>query len=143
VQLDVMAMHSQAMAKPLHQLSPHHHQAVALRLAGERPQAIAQTLGVERRTVYLWFSDPLVKDELERRSRDLAKLITERLADHTLAALSRLREIIELPVSPESLTPAQKLEVIREILDRCAYTVKLPPGTPNRSWIGMRGGGSG
>ncbi len=98
---------------------------------------------MERRTVYLWFSDPLLKDELERRSRDLAKLITERLADHTLAALSRLREIIELPVSPESLTPTEKLEVIREILDRCVYTVKLPPGTPNRSWIGMRGGGSG
>ena len=99
-QLDVIAMHSRAMAKPLHQLSPHHHQAVALRLAGERPQAIADSLGVERRTVYLWFSDPLVKDELERRSRDLAKLITERLADHTLAALSRLGEIIDLPLGP-------------------------------------------
>jgi hypothetical protein len=127
-------MQSRAMAKPLHQLSPHHHQAVALRLAGERPQAIADSIGVERRTVYLWFSDPLVKDELERRSRDLAKLITERLADHTLAALSRLRENIELPLDRASLTPAQKLEVIREILDRCVYTVKVPPGTANATW---------
>ena len=132
--LDVIAMHSRAMAKPLHQLSPRHRQAVALRLAGERPQAIADSLGVERRTVYLWFSDPLVKEELERRSRDLARLITERLADHTLAALSRLREIIELPVSPQSLTPAQKLEVIREILDRCVYTVRIADGTPNPTW---------
>ena len=70
-------MHSRAMAKPLHQLGPRHHRAVALRVAGESPQSIADSLGVERRTVYLWFSDPLVKDELERRSRDLAKLITE------------------------------------------------------------------
>ncbi len=119
VQLDVIAMQLQGMAKPLHRLSPRHRQAVALRLAGERPQSIADSLGVERRTVYLWFSDPLVKYELERRSRDLAKLVTERLAGHTLAALSRLREIIELPVSPQSLSPAEKLEVIREILDRC------------------------
>jgi AcrR family transcriptional regulator len=129
-----MAMHSRAMAKPLHQLSPHHRQAVALRLAGERPQAIADSLGVERRTVYLWFGDPLVKGELERRSRDLAKLITERLADHTLAALSRLREIIELPLDRGSLTPAQKLEAIREILDRCVYTVRIADGTPNPTW---------
>ena len=127
-------MHSRAMAKPLHQLGPHHHQAVALRLAGERPQVIAESLGVERRTVYLWFSDQLVKDELERRSRDLARLITERLADHTLAALSRLREIIDLPLSSTSLTAAEKLEVIREILDRCSYTVKEPPGTASATW---------
>ena len=130
------------MAKPLHQLGPHHRQAVALRLAGERPQVIAESLGVERRTVYLWFSDQLVKDELERRSRDLAKLITERLADHTLAALSRLREIIELPLDRASLTPAQKLEAIREILDRCVYTVKEPPGTPKPVWGRDRDGGA-
>jgi hypothetical protein len=122
------------MAKPLQQLSPRHHQAVALRLAGERPQSIADSLGVERRTVYLWFSDPLVKNELERCGRDLAKLITERLADHTLAALSRLREPIDLPLDSASLTVAQKLEVVREILDRCAYAIRVSPGTPNRTW---------
>jgi hypothetical protein len=107
------------MAKPLHQLSPRHHQAVALRLAGERPQAVAHSLGVERRTVYLWFSDPLVKEELNRRGHDIARLISERLAEHTLSALDRLGEIVELPLDAESLTVAQKLEVIREILDRC------------------------
>ena len=94
-------MQSRAMAKPLHQLSPRHHQAVALGWWASRPQAIADSLGVERRTVYLWFSDPLVKEEVERRSRDVAKLITERLADHTLAALDRLGEIIDLPLDTE------------------------------------------
>ena len=132
-------MHWRAMAKPLHQLSPRHHQAVALRLAAERPPGIAESLGVERRTVYLWFSDPLVKEELDRRGRDVARLITERLADHTLAALSRLREIIELPLDAKSLTPAQKLEVIREILDRCVYTARIPDGTPNATWQAQRG----
>ena len=110
------------MAKPLHQLSPRHHQAVALRIASESPQSIAESLGVELHTVYLWFSDQLVKDEVQRRCRDVAILVSERLADHTLNALDRLGEVIELPLDIESLTVAQKLEVIREILDRCAHT---------------------
>ena len=108
------------MAKPLHQLSPRHHQAVALRVAGVSPQAIADSLGVERRTVYLWFSDPLVNQEVERRVRDVASLISERLADHTLSALDRLGEVVDLPLDTEALTVAQRLEVIREILDRSA-----------------------
>jgi len=119
------------VAKPLHQLSPRHHQAVALRIAGESPQSIAESLGVERRTVYLWFSDQLVKDEVQRRCRDVANLISERLAEHTLSALDRLGEVIELPLDTESLTVAQKLEVIREILDRCAHTLPVSPGTPS------------
>ncbi len=117
------------MARPLHQLSPRHHKAVALRIAGESPQSIAESLGVELRTVYLWFSDPLVKDEVQRRCRDVADLVSERLADHTLSALERLGEVIDLPLDTESLTVAQKLEVIREILDRCAHSVCVPPGT--------------
>lgn len=104
-----------------------------LRIAGESPQSIAESLGVELRTVYLWFSDPLVKDEVQRRCRDIANLTSERLAEHTLSALDRLGEVIELPLDTESLTVAQKLEVIREILDRCAHTVPLPPGTPSSS----------
>jgi hypothetical protein len=124
-----------AVAKPLHQLSPRHHQAVALRIAGKSPQSIAESLGVERRTVYLWFSDPLLKDEVQRRCRDVANLISERLADHTLSALDRLGEIIDLPLDTSSLTVAQKLEVIREILDRCAYTTSFTarPARPTKS----------
>ncbi len=118
------------MAKPLNQLSPRHHQAVALRIAGESPQSIAESLGVERRTVYLWFSDPLVKDEEHRRCRDVADLISERLADHTLSAFDRLGEIIDLPLDTTSLTVAQTLEVIREILDRC---------TPSPTWQAQQG----
>ena len=112
-------MQSRVVAKSLHQLSPRHYKAVALRIAGESPQSIAESLGVERRTVYLWFSDPLVKDEVQRRCGDIANLITERVADHTLRALDWLGEVVELPLDSESLTVNQKLEVIREILDRC------------------------
>jgi hypothetical protein len=123
------------MAKPLHQLSPRHHQAVALRIAGESPQSIADSLGVERRTVYLWFSDPLVKQEVDRRVRDVATLITERLADHTLSALDRLGEVVDLPLDTGALTVAQRLEVIREILDRSAFLTGFisRPARPTRS----------
>ena len=94
------------MAKPLHRLSPRHHQAVALRLACDRPQAIAESLGVERRTVYLWFSDPMVKEELQRRCRDVANLITERFADYALRAVDRLGEVSDLPLDTEALRVA-------------------------------------
>jgi len=123
------------VAKPLHQLSPRHHQAVALRIAGESPQSIADSLGVERRTVYLWFSDPLVKQEVERRVHDVAALFTERLADHTLSALDRLGEVMDLPLDTESLTVLQRLDVIREILDRsaCLTGFIARPARPTRS----------
>ncbi len=100
-------------------------------LNSESPQSIADSLGVERRTVYLWFSDPMVKEEVQRRCRDVANLIGERLADHTLSALDRLGEVIDLPLDSTSLTVAQRLEVIREILDRCAHSVRQPPSTPS------------
>lgn len=35
-----------------------------MRIEGRPTAAICDALGVERRTVYLWFSDPLVKAEL-------------------------------------------------------------------------------
>lgn len=96
------------------------------RLAGEAPQAIADALGVERRTVYLWFSDPLVKAEMNARGHDMTSLLLERLADHALAALATLRHTLEMPLDSDTLTAEQKLEVVREILDRCAYTAKVP-----------------
>ena len=97
---------------------------------------------MERRTVYLWFSDPLVKDEVRRRCRDIANIVSERLADHTLSAPDRLGEVIELPLDTESLTVAPKLEVIREILDRCADTTSFTarpaqPTTPPLSGAAM------
>lgn len=74
------------MAKPLHQLGPRHHRAVALRIAGESPQSIADSLGVERRTVYLWFSDPMVKEEVQRRVALVGRLVDEQLAVRALGA---------------------------------------------------------
>jgi len=43
-----------------------------MRVTGERPQSIADQLAVQLRTVYLWFSDRLVKEELQTRSEQLA-----------------------------------------------------------------------
>ncbi|PZR69032.1 MAG: hypothetical protein DLM63_02910 [Solirubrobacterales bacterium] len=118
------------MPKPLLQLSPHHRQAVAMRLMGESSRRIADQLGVQLRTVYLWFSDPMVKHELEVRSEQLTDGIVDRLAGHTLAALDRLRAVIEMPMDRDTLTPEMKLMAIREILDRCQYTVRVADSPP-------------
>ncbi len=75
----------EAVAQRLHKLSPAHHRAVALRVAGEPPQAIVQALGVQLRTVYVWFSAPLVKAEVERRSQEVDRLVNLQLTNLTLA----------------------------------------------------------
>jgi Homeodomain-like domain len=67
---------------PLTKLGPRHHAAIRMKLAGASGRAIAAALGVERRTVWLWFSDPLVKHEL---ARQLARL-NRRFADLEAAA---------------------------------------------------------
>lgn len=73
------------MAQPLRNLTPRHHRAIALRLAGETPASIATTLGVKRRTVYVWFSSPLMKEELRLRLRQVDDLIVQRLAAQALS----------------------------------------------------------
>jgi hypothetical protein len=82
------AMQFRAMPKPLQQLSPRHHIAVNLRLAGASPEQITTQLGVERRTVYLWFSDPLVKAQLDAQAHNVAYLLAEKLSDSACAVRS-------------------------------------------------------
>ena len=97
------------------------------------PQAIAESLGVERRTVYLWFSDPMVKEEVQRRCRDVANLITERLAGlRAQGARPIVRGQRPAAGYRSAGGTAEKLEVIREILDRCAYTVRASSGHVER-----------
>jgi AcrR family transcriptional regulator len=92
-----------------------------MRVAGASSEAIAQSLGVTRRTVYLWFSDPLVKEQIEVRTRDVAGLIAEKLAENALAGLDLLRQFAEEQVEAP-VTPALKLAAIRDLLDRHPVT---------------------
>ena len=46
------------------ELQAQHHAAIRMRIEGRSSEEIARELEVEKRTVYLWFSDPRIKAEL-------------------------------------------------------------------------------
>jgi len=98
-------------------LSPRHHTAIRLKLSGASGAEIAERVGVERRTVYLWMGDQLVKDELERQLERLNDEVAVRLATAALAGLEQLTELLGQPAS-RNPDPAEKLAIAKEILGR-------------------------
>jgi AcrR family transcriptional regulator len=107
------------MPHRLHELGPQHYTAIRMRLDGASTDEICETLDVEKRTVYIWFSDPLVKAELSRQLARINEIFVEKLASTATTAIDQLKEMVEMPVQGP-LTPETKLKVVREILDRAA-----------------------
>lgn len=105
------------MSRTLTALGPRHHAAIRLKLNGASGAAIAQSVGVKRRTVYLWMGDPLVKHELERQLERLNDEVALRLAAAALAGLEELTGLLGQPNS-RSPDPMEKLAIGTEILDR-------------------------
>jgi len=122
------------MAKHLKELGPQHHAAIRLRAGGASPEEIAEELGVQRETVYVWFSDPLVKVVLDKQIR----LINERFAERLAAAANRaLTELEDVAMKAAQGAPTfdVKLRALTAILDRCPATARVPGqvAPPNHS----------
>lgn len=113
------------MAAGLQKLAPHHHVAIRMRIAGESHAAIEARLGVKRRTLYLWFGDPLVKDEIEAQMRNVRQIFVEKLVETGLVALDETQALMRHPVVDGPIDFGTKLEVIREVLDRNVYTARV------------------
>jgi hypothetical protein len=109
------------VSRALRELNSRHHTAINMRIAGASPSAIAETLGVQRRTVYLWFGDPLVKRQLVSRTENVNDLIADRLAANALVGLDLLRTFAEEPCDTP-VSPQLRLEAIRELLERHPLT---------------------
>ena len=105
------------MPQHLRTLAPRHHLAIRLKLDGASGREIAERLGVETRTVYLWMGDPRVKRELSRQLERISDEFARQLALAAIAGISQLSEAVQLPVEGP-ITPEQKLAFIREALDR-------------------------
>ena len=103
----------------LSELQPQHHAAIRLRVEGRSTEEICEQLGVEKRTVYLWFSDPLIKAALADQVARVNELFAERLAAASVRAIEELIFMARQPTLGP-LTPDVKLKVLREILDRAA-----------------------
>lgn len=110
-----------SMARQLQRLGPRHHAAIQMRLAGDSPAGIAESLGVRRQTVYLWFCDPLVKQAVEDGIARTDRIVAQELAINALHALALLRDIASR--EPADVAEARlQLDAVREMLDRHAST---------------------
>ena len=126
-----------------------------MRIEGRPPEEIAKELEVEKRTVYLWFSDPRIKAELVGQVDRVNELFAERLAGAGLKALEALCEMASQPTHGD-LAPETKLKALREVLDRamaarqspqarslvagCRFRRQERASAPGRSAPGQRAG---
>jgi AcrR family transcriptional regulator len=88
-----------------------------MRLEGRTTDQICRVLGIKPRTLYLWFSDPRIKAELQSQLEQVSQLFTERLVEAGFAAIRSLQDLaaaeLSGPVSPEI-----KLRASQAILER-------------------------
>jgi hypothetical protein len=98
-------------------LGPRHHAAIRMKIDGASGIAIAEGLGVELRTVYLWMSDPLVKEEPGRQLTRVDEAFADQLALGAMQGLDALRGLVHGPVA-EPIDPRLRLQAACELLDR-------------------------
>ncbi len=96
-----------------------------MRVAGATPGEIAEQLNVERRTVYVWFSNPLVKDGLQRELGSVNEEFRLRLALLGLDAIDTLHKLMALP-GPGNISAEAKLDAIRAAIEISPLT-RIPP----------------
>ena len=105
------------MSEHLRSLGPRHHAAIRLKLDGASGSEIADALGVETRTVYLWMGDPWSRTSSPDSLTASGMSSPGSCALAASTALAELRKMAELPVDGP-LTVSEKLAFIRAILDR-------------------------
>ena len=105
----------------LRELGPQHHAAIRMRLEGLSTETTCEQLEIKPRTLYVWFSDPLVKAELVERQRRINELFAERLALVASSALDELETLVKAPTRG-AVTPETKLKAIKEVRDLTSRT---------------------
>lgn len=76
-------------------LNLQHKAAARLKVEGKRNAYIAEELGVAVRTLHVWFSDDLMKAEIERLSERIDDIFTHTLATLGLRALNELSDFAD------------------------------------------------
>jgi AcrR family transcriptional regulator len=87
-----------------------------MRLSGASTDEICKRLGVETRTVYIWFSDPLVKAALAEQVRRVNESFAEQLAAASVKALGELLDFALQPATGPP-TPELNFKMLREIVE--------------------------
>lgn len=113
------------MGKPLKNLEPRHMAAVRLRLEGKKNDEIARALGMQKRTLEVWFSDPLIKAEVDRQAARIEDVFVEKLAGAGMQALEVMLEVAQMPTADPTTTEHVKIEAAREIMDRTPALARI------------------
>lgn len=106
------------MAKPLAKLDYRHKAACRLRVGGKNNDEIARELGVQKRTLVTWFSDPLVKDYISDLAAAVETEFAVELATSGMKALDKLTDMLDTPDRDGDMSHAMKLQIATELLDR-------------------------
>lgn len=109
----------------LTKLSPRHLAAIRLRIEGRDNAFIAEQLGVSNRTLHLWFSDPMIKEEMKRQLDAVHERFAESMANAAFRGINALVGMIEKPAATPDISDSMRLEAVRELLDRHAETARI------------------
>lgn len=82
-------------------LSPIQQKAITLMISGEKKGEIANKLGVDRKTIYLWMQDDLFMECLKRWQHQLLIEVHEQKREIYQKALRALDGMLDNPISPE------------------------------------------
>lgn len=117
-----------------------HRAACRLRVEGKDNDFIAKELGVKKRTLYVWFSDPKIKKEITRLLETIDQIFTEKMAMLGNVAIDALAEIIA-EGHDGKVSVGQRLNAIEQAMDRVSETTaRIPedkPGPNTNVNIGM------
>jgi hypothetical protein len=120
------------MGKQLRSLAPIHEFAARMKMEGRTYTEIEEEIGVKRKTLYKWFSDPLVKQKMTDLLGKIDQAFAERMASTGMAAMDAMLEMVRAD-HKDQLSPHQRLEVAREIMDRLPQLQKSPPPVEGES----------
>jgi hypothetical protein len=109
-----------------------------MRIEGRATPEICDVLEIQPRTLYNWFSDPLVKGELARQLERINEIFAEKLAETAVRGLTALADVAATPVH-EPLDWKTKLEAVRLIVDRTVPPEVFPdpelPDDPAKAFM--------
>lgn len=120
----------------LTKLSPYHEIAIRMRLEGRPNEEIEEKLGVKERTLHKWFGEPIVKEAMAAQVSKINEVFAERMAGLGVSALDAMMEMVTADHKGR-LSPHQRLEVIREVLDRIPSTQKPGADIPGSPPVGI------
>lgn len=100
--------------------------AIRMRLEGLSNADICDELRIQRNTLYRWFSDDLVKAELQRQAEHIDEVFAEKIASAGFRALEKMLAVAveaDRPMNhdtglPDAMKDEVRLQYLTEIMDR-------------------------